>query len=155
MNDKATLSSLEKEIETLEKSRRRMLLSVALFMLVWFVPQILESLGPETFPRGLRALFAVLGAVGGIVWMVLMLRFHRLQTKVRNRPELQERLNDERVRQLRREAVYRGWVTMVVLVAVGVALAPFVEIPGQPLLMTLLLVGVEAPILFFLWLDRG
>ncbi len=155
MNNEAALSPLENEIETLEASRRRMLLSVALFMLLWFLPQILEELGTEAFSGSLRSLFAILGAAGGIVWMVLMFRFHRLQTKVRNRPELRERLNDERIVQLRREAVYRAWVTLLVLVAMGVALAPFAELPSQALLMTLLLVGVDAPILFFLWLDRG
>ena len=39
-------------------------------------------------------------------------------------------------------------------VALGVAVAPFVELPVRAVLLTLLLVAVDAPILFYLALDR-
>ncbi len=147
--------SLTDQVESLEKSRRHMMISLVGTLLLWFVPQILEDAVPDAMPHALKATCVFLGMAGGLLWVVLMLRYHRFQNMVRNRPELRDRLNDERIGQLRREAIYRGWVVLLVFVAAGVALAPFVALPVQALLLTLLMVGVSAPLLFFLWLDRG
>ena len=78
-------------------------------------------------------------AAGAAVWLVAMGRYHRFQRRILADPELRRRLDDERVITLRREAVYRGWLVLVVAVALGVVVAPFVELPDQAVLLTLLL----------------
>ena len=155
MAPQASGPSLNDQVEALERSRRRLMIALVITILLWFVPQILDDLAPAALPHTLRSILVVLGVVGGLLWMGFMLRYNRFQRMVRNRPELRERLDDERIGQLRHQAVYRGWVALLICVAVGVAVAPFVTIPDQALLLTLLLVGVTAPIVFFLWLDRG
>jgi hypothetical protein len=43
---------------------------------------------------------------------------------------------------------------VAIAIALGVAVAPFVEIPDQGLLLTLMLLVVNSPIVYFLVLDR-
>lgn len=142
------------EIEALERSRRRMLLSVVIALAVWIVPQILHTSLEDGLPRPVYAALVLAGIAGALVFVVLMLRYHRFQTRVQSDPELRRRLDDERVVALRKEAIYRGWWTVALAIALGVAIAPFVEIPDQGLLLTLMLIVVNAPIVYFLVLDR-
>lgn len=147
--------ALKDQAESLEKSRRRLMIALVATTALWFLPQILDSFVPEAIPHSLKTVLIFLGLIGNLLWLVFMYRFFRYQQLVLGRPELQDRLEDERIGAIRREAGFRGWATLLVFVAVGVGLAPFVVIPVQALLMTLLMVGVTAPLLFFLWLDRG
>jgi len=142
------------EIEALERSRRHMLVAVLIASTIWFAQMILSGLVGDGLPANLKiALFAA-GMVGALAFMLLMFRFHRFQMRVHGDPALRERLNDERIQEVRREAIYRSWWVLVIAVALGVAVAPFVELPDQALLLTLMLVAVNGPIVFFLALDR-
>jgi hypothetical protein len=142
------------EVESLERWRRQMLATVVVTTILWFVPQILQTVLADGLPAAARAALVVAGLLAALVWMLAMWRYHRFQQRVHADPELRRRLDDERVLALRREAIYRGWLVLVVAVALGVAVAPFVELPDQAVLLTLLLIGVDAPIVFFLALDR-
>lgn len=141
-------------LDALERSRRHMLTAVVVTSILWIVPQILQDVLSEGLSGPARGALILAGLAGGLIWMVSMWRFHRFQQQVLDDPDLRRRLDDERVLALRREAIYRGWIVMVVAVSLGVAAAPFVELPDLAVLLTLLLLGVNAPIMFFLALDR-
>lgn len=142
------------DLEALDRSRRQMLASVVITSALWLVPQILQTALGDGLPRPVTAMLILAGLAGAVVWMVFMWRMHRFQQRVLASDDLRHRLDDERVIALRREAIYRGWVVLLILLAIGVAVAPFVELPVMAVLLTLLLVGVDAPIVFFLALDR-
>ena len=142
------------EIETLERSRRRMLASVVVTSALWLVPQIVQGLWAGALPRGLAVALVLAGVGGALAWMAFMWRYHSFQQRVMTDPELRSRLDDERVVALRKDAILRGWGVLVAALAAGVAAAPFVDLPDVPVMLTLLLVGVNAPIVFFLILDR-
>lgn len=143
------------QIEALDRSRRQMLASVAITSVLWFLPSIVQGLWAGTLPRGLNIVLILAGIAGAAVWMFSMWRYHNFQQKVQADPELRRRLDDERVIALRKEAILGGWGILLAALTVGVALAPFVELPDVPVMLILLLVGVNAPILIFLILDRG
>ena len=142
------------ELEDLDCARRHMLLALVIASILMLLPQILMSVSEESVPHAVTAGLAIAAMVGGFVWMGFMWRFHRFQQRVKNRPELRGFLNDERVMAIRREAVFRTWFVLVVIIGLGVAVAPFVTLPDQTVLLTLLLVAVDTPLLFFLALDR-
>jgi hypothetical protein len=147
--------SVAHQIEVLDRSRRQMLASVVVTSVLWFLPQIVQGLWAGSLPPVLNKVLIVAGLAGAGVWMAAMWRYHRFQQKVQADPELRRRLDDERVIALRKEAILRGWGILLAALTVGVALAPFVELPDVPVMLILLLVGVNAPILIFLILDRG
>lgn len=153
MNDSAS-EPTPSALEGLDRARRHMLLALVIASVLMLLPQILLSVSEDHVPHAVTAGLAIAAMVGGFVWMGFMWRFHRFQQRVKNRPELRRHLNDERVVAIRREVVFRSWVVLVVLLAAGVAVAPFVALPDQAVLLTLRLVAVDAPILFFLTLDR-
>jgi hypothetical protein len=142
------------DLEALDRSRRQMLASVVITSALWLVPQILQTALGDGLPRTVTAVLILAGLAGAVAWMVFMWRMHRFQQRVLASDDLRHRLDDERVIALRREAIYRGWVVLLILLAIGVAVAPFVELPVMAVLLTLLLVGVDGPIVFFLALDR-
>ncbi len=141
-------------VEALERARRHMLLAVVVTTTVWLLPQILVSAAEGLLPGTLVAVLSLAGVLGALAWMVFMWRFHRFQQRVLAQPELRQHLDDERVQQLRREAVFRAWVLLVVVIGAGVAASPFTALPDQAVLTTLLLLAVDAPLVFFLVLDR-
>lgn len=143
------------DIDALDRARRRMLTAVLVTSTLWLLPQILQGILGDGMPRVLSTTMILAGVAGALAWMFFMLRFHRFQTRVHGDPELRGRLDDERVLAVRREAIYRGWLLVVVALGLGVAVAPFAELPDQAVLMTLMLLAVNAPIVFFLVLDRG
>ena len=142
------------DLDALERTRRNMLVAVAATVTLWLAPQIVRAGTQGRLPHALDTVLLLGGMVGALAYVVFMLRFHRFQKRILSEPRLREMMNDERIGALRREAVYRGWIVLVVAVALGVAVAPFVELPVRAVLLTLLLVAVDAPILFYLALDR-
>ncbi len=143
------------QLDALEQSRRIMLLAVIITSNLWLLPLIIQNIFEDSLSRGLYSVLVIAGILGGLVWMVSMFKYHRFQMRVLEDPELRERLDDERVLEIRREAIYRGWFVLVVALALGVGAAPFFDLPDQAVLLSLLLLGVNAPIVFFLILDRG
>ena len=143
------------DLDALDRSRRHMLIAVVATSTLMLLPQILQGILDDKLPDKLGSALILAGIAGALAFVVFMLRFHRFQTRVHGDPELRQRLDDERVLEMRREAVYRGWVTLVVVVGLGVAVAPFAALPDQAVLLTLMLLAVNAPILFFLALDRS
>ena len=143
------------ELDALDRSRRHMLIAVVTTSTLWLVPQILRGVFDEGLPQALNNALIVAGVVGALAYVFFMLRFHRFQMRIHGDPELRERLDDERVIELRKESIYRGWIILVLAVGLGVAVAPFADLPDQPVLLTLMLLAVNAPIMFFLALDRG
>lgn len=143
------------EIEALDRSRRQMLVAVVVTTALWMIPQILRGIGGDRLPHTLSAVMILIGVAGALANVFFMLRYHRFQMRVLADPDLRERLDDERVLDVRREAIYRGWVILVLLIGLGIGVAPFADLPDQAVLLTLMLVAVNAPILFFLALDRG
>jgi uncharacterized membrane protein len=87
--------------------------------------------------------------------MFFLWRMHRFKRRLQADPATRDRLEDERVREVRREAIYRSWFALVVALGLGVALTALVSVPARPLMLVLLLLAVDAPIVFFLVLDRG
>jgi len=151
--DSHAVSRSPSDLDALERSRRRMLMAVVAASTLWLAPQIVRGFFPTGLPHALSASLALAGMAGALAYLVFMMRFHGFQRRVLGDPELRERMNDERVIALRREAIYRGWIVLVLAVGLGVAAAPFTDLPDQATLLTLLLVAVDAPILFFLALD--
>jgi hypothetical protein len=143
------------EIEALDRSRRHMLVTVIVASTASMLPWILRGALGESLPPTLNTVLILVGVAGAVAYVVFMMRFHRFQTRVHGDPALRARLDDERVLALRREAISRGWLVLVVVLGLGVAVAPFAALPDQAVLMVLLLVAVNAPIGFFLFLDRG
>lgn len=141
-------------LEDLDRARRHMLSSLVIASVLMLLPQILLSISEESVPHTVTVGLAIAAMIGGFVWMGFMWRFHRFQQRVKNQPELRRSLNDERIVSIRREAVFRTWFVLVVIIGLGVAVAPFVTLPDQAVLLTLLLVAVDTPLLFFLALDR-
>jgi hypothetical protein len=141
-------------IEVLDRARRRMLVAVVLTSTLWLGPQILVAVAEDLLSGAVVAGLSLAGVVGAVAWMVFMWRVHRLQRRVLRQPDLRRRLDDERTGQLRREAGFRAWVLLVVVLGAGVAASPFATLPDQAVLLTLLLLAVNAPIVFFLVLDR-
>ena len=141
-------------IEALDRARRRMLVAVVVTSTLWLLPQILVSVSEDLLPGAAIAALSLAGVLGAMAWMVFMWRFHRFQQRVLGQPELRRRIDDERVQQLRREAVFRAWVLLVLVIGAGVAASPFTALPDQAILQTLLLLAVNAPLVFFLILDR-
>lgn len=143
------------DLDVLERSRRQMLIAVVATSSVWMVAQIVQAIFNNRLPSPFNAILVIAGIIGALAFVVFMLRFHRFQMKVLADPKLRQRLDDERVIELRKEAIYRGWIILIIAIAIGVAVAPFIDLPGQVVLLTLMLIGVNAPIMFFLALDRG
>lgn len=143
------------EIEALDRYRRQMLIALVAATTLWIVPQILREALVNWLPQALNNTLILAGVAGALAYVVLMMRFHRYQRRIQADPDLRERLDDERVIELRKTAVYRGWVALVVAIGLGVAVAPFTDLPDQAVLLTLMLVAVNTPILFFLALDRS
>ena len=143
------------QLDALDRSRRHMLTAVVATSTLWILPQILQGVLYETLPHIVNSILVIAGMTGGLAWMAFMFRYHRFQMRVLGDPELKKRLDDERITQIRREAIYRGWFVLVVAVAIGVFVAPFAELPDQAVLLSLMLLGVNAPIVFFLVMDRG
>lgn len=143
------------DLDVLDRSRRQMLITVVATSSVWMLAQIIQSIFQNRLPQSLNAILVIAGIIGALAFVVFMLRFHRFQMKVLADPELRQRLDDERVIELRKKAIYRGWIILIIAIAIGVAVAPFIDLPGQVVLLTLMLIGVNAPIVFFLALDRG
>lgn len=143
------------EIEALDQSRRHILVAVATTSTLWMLPEILRGVFGDTLPQVFNNVLILAGVIGSLAFMVFMFRFHRFQMRVLGDPELRQRLDDERVLELRREAIYRGWIILVIALAICVAVAPFTELPDQAVLLTLMLFGVNSPIVWFLILDRG
>ena len=93
--------------------------------------------------------------IGALAWMFFMWRYHRFRRGLLEDPSAAKQLDDERVRDLRRESIHRSWFVLVVATGVGVAGSALTDLPAQPILLALLLIAVEAPLVFFLCLDRG
>lgn len=146
--------SIVAEIESLERSRRAVLIAVVVTSAAWMLPQIVQSVMAESIPRLLNNALIITGILGALAFTGFMLRYHHFQTKVHGDPQLRSHLDDERIVELRKEAIYRGWFTVMVMIAAGVGIAPFAELPDQAILLALMLVAGNAPILFFLALDR-
>lgn len=150
-----TTNDTTNDLDVLDRSRRQMLIAVVATSSVWMVAQIIQSIFNNRLPSPFNAILVIAGIIGALAFMVFMLRFHRFQMKVLADPKLRQRLDDERILELRKEAIYRGWIILIIAIAIGVAVAPFIDLPGQVVLLTLMLIGVNSPIVFFLALDRG
>jgi hypothetical protein len=142
------------QIEILDRSRRRMLASVVATSVLWFVPQIVQGLWAGALPRGLTIVLVLAGIGAAFAWMGFMWRYHSFQQRVLADPDLRSRLDDERVVALRKDAILHGWAVLVAALGVGVAAAPFVDLPDMPVMLLLLLLAVDGPIVAFLILDR-
>ena len=142
------------EIEALEQSRRGVLIAVVVASVAWLGPQAIQGAFADSLPTLLNNALIIVGVLGSLAFMAFMFRYHRFERKILANPQLHSHLDDERVVEVRKEAVYRGWITLAIVIAAGVAAAPFTELPDQSVLLTLLLVAVNAPILFFLALDK-
>ncbi len=142
------------EIEALDHCRRRMIAAIVVSVAFWFVPQILQGLWESLLPRPVLVALVALGIAGGLAYMFFMMRFHRLQMRILADPRLDGSLNDERILALRQTAIHRGWVAMLVTMALGLGISFLVEIPDHVILLILLLVAIEVPLLAFLVLDR-
>lgn len=142
-------------IESLDRVRRRMLWAVVVTSLLWLLPQITLVGGADDLPATWRVPLVVATLFGAGAWMFFMWRMRRFNRRLRADPATRDRLEDERVREVRREAIYRSWFVIVVTLGLGVALSALVSVPSQPLMLVLLLLAVDAPIVFFLVLDRG
>ena len=143
------------ELDALDRSRRHMLMAVVITSILMLLPQIVRGIKDDLLPGALNTALVLVGVVGSLAFVIFMMRFHRFQMRVHGDPELRQRMNDERVIEMKMKAVYRAWVTVVVAVALGVAVAPFADLPDQVVLLTLMLLSVNAPIIFFLILDRN
>ncbi len=142
------------DIDALERSRRLMLLAVVATSTLMLLPMILYGIIGERLPRMLHDGLIIATIVGALTYVVFMMRFHRFQKRVLSDPDLRQRMDDERVLEMRKEAIYRGWMILVLVIGLGVSVAPFVDLPAQAVLLALMLVAVNMPILFFLDLDR-
>jgi amino acid permease len=140
--------------EAMDRVRRQMLIMVVVACTAWFAPQIVLTFSAELLSRTVVVILTLAGMAGAVAWMVQMWRYHRFQKRLGERPDLRHRLDDERVRTLRLQAIYRAWWVLAVVVAIGVGIGPFVELPHMAVLLTLLLLTVNLPIVFFLSLDR-
>ena len=113
-------------IEALDRARRRMLILVAVTCTLWFAPQIVLAFSADLLPRVAVVILTLAGMAGAVAWMSQMWCYHRFQQRLLERPDQRRHLDDERVRALRLQAVYRAWWVL----------------------------AVNAPIVFFLALDR-
>lgn len=142
-------------IDALDRARRQMLVAVVAASLVWLLPQVVLTAGNEELATPWLQTMSVVAVAGALAWMFFMWRYHRFRRRVESDEQLRERLDDERVREVRRESIYRSWWVLVVVIGLGVGLSALTELRAQPVLLVLLLVAVDAPLLFFLALDRG
>lgn len=142
-------------IDALDRARRRMLTAVVLTSLLWLLPQVALTARSGGLASPWGQVLAGLAALGALAWMFYMWRYNRFRRRIERDEELRRRLDDERVREVRRDSIYRSWWVLVVVIGVGVAATALTDLPAQPVLLALLLVAVDAPLLFFLAMDRG
>lgn len=154
MPETASVDAGIQVIEAMDRARRQMLIMVVVTCTLFLAPQIVLTFSAGHLSRAAVVILTLAGMAGAVAWMVQMWRYHRFQKRLCERPDLRRRLEDERVRALRLQAIYRAWWVLAVVVAIGVGIGPFVELPHMAVLLTLLLLTVNLPIVFFLALDR-
>lgn len=142
-------------IDALDRARRQMLWAVIVTSTLWLLPQVVLATDWGGLAVAWRAGLGLAAAAGALAWMFFMWRYHRFQRNIRGDEALSRRVDDERVREVRRESIQRAWYVLVVALGLGVAASAWADLPAQPILLALLLLGVNLPLLFFLHLDRG
>ena len=141
-------------IDALDRSRRHLMIVVVITSSIMLLSQAAGSAFFDHTPQILKNVLILAGVAGSLLFVVFMMRYNRFQMRVLADPDLRKRLDDERVLSLRREAIMHGWVAVLVVVAIGVGIAPFVELPDQAVLPVLLLLAVHTPLVSFLIRDR-
>jgi hypothetical protein len=152
--DSKLLDRSANDIDALDRSRRHLFVLVIITSSIMLLSQAAGAAFFHDMPPLLSKILILAGVAGSLLFVVFMMRYQRFQMRVHGDPELRKRLDDERVITLRKEAIMHGWVAVLVAVAAGVALAPFVELPDQAVLPVLLLLAVNTPLVSFLIRDR-
>ncbi len=138
-------------IERLDRERRRLLLVILIVFNLWQIPSIFLDAFDGQMPR---LALVLLTTVGAIAFTYTMLRWHFLKKGICADPELASTIDDERVKSLWLSASQKGWVALILWLAVFRAIGAFHDLPMGLVLQSGIVIGISIPIISFLYLDR-
>jgi hypothetical protein len=133
--------------EQLAERRNRLLVLNAASFVVWQA----ATFGPHLSGRAVAPLVIVVGLLGFVAWAWTIVILLRPVGDARTRAAL----NDELSRHHWRRAVLAGYWAMLATAAGALAFVSLVPVPAILALRVIVVVGVAAPLLRFVVLERG
>ena len=134
------------ETEGLARRRNRLLILNATGFVLWQA----SSFGPYLAGRPGAPLVVVIGLAAFVLWAVSFALILRPVADARTRAAL----DDELTRHHQLQAFLSGYWAMLFAAAAGLALSSFVPLPALLVLRVLVIIGVAAPLLRFVVLER-
>lgn len=134
-------------IDTLAARRNRLLVGNACGFLIWQAC----TFGPHLAGHGVAPLIIVFGIAGFLLWGVTLWQLLRPIPDARTRAAL----DDELTRHHQQRAMLAGYWAMLLTAAAALAVASFMPLASLLVLRVLIAVGVAAPLLRFVVLERA
>jgi hypothetical protein len=135
------------EDEVLARRRNRLLVVNATGFVIWQA----GSFGPHLAGRPAAPLIIGIGLVGFVLWALSLALLWRPVGDARSRAAL----DDELTRHHWLQSMLAGYWVMLGVAAAGLAVTSLVAIPAVLVLRMLVVVGVAAPLLRFVVLERS
>ena len=135
------------DAEAIARRRNRLLVVNAVAFVVWQ----LGSFGPHLVGRPGTPVVIAVGLAAFLAWMVSLVLLLRPTADARTR----DVLDDELTRHHRQRAMLAGYWVMLVVAAGAVVVSTLVPSSAVLLLRAVVALGVAAPLLRFVALERG
>jgi hypothetical protein len=135
------------ELEAIVRRRNRLLVVNAVGFAVWQ----LGSFGPHLVGRPDTPVVIAIGIAGFLAWMISLALLLRPTADARTR----DVLDDELTRHHRQRAMLAGYWVMLVVAAGAVVVSTLAPDSAALALRAIVAVGVAAPLLRFVALERG
>jgi len=139
------------EIEKLVRSRSRITLLMAVTFAIWQGGQIASKLmSPE---MSLYALASGIGGLGAVAYAISALFLFIYYRRVK-KAKLGCTLNDEWAQHVRTKAIQYGFFYMIGATSLLYGASAVWQIPAQPTLQTIIVVGVVSTIFAYIWIEH-
>jgi hypothetical protein len=148
-----TRASLQARVEARNQQLRRALVATIGAYSLWQVPALLNEL--KLLPPPMGKISSLIAVAGGALWLLVLLRLHRLQLAIQADPALREALNDERIRHTRQRAFNTGFVVVLGYLAGMRVLCSRLDVSAAVSLQLGLFLAVTSTLSAFLVYDRN
>jgi hypothetical protein len=141
---------VESRIEERNRELRRALLAFLVAFCFWQLPLLIR----ESADVQVTGPFAVVAALGAVLFAVSTFRLYRVQRAIAADPVAREALNDERIRQVRLRSFNVGFFALATYVGLLRLTAPVLALPMAIAAQLGITVAVVFPIAAFLLYER-
>lgn len=138
------------DIDKLVRNRSRILVLVGVVFTLWQGGDVAVKLLPAQ--SALLSIANTSVAAGSIMWVIAMLALVLFQFQVR-RANAVAVLEDDWSRHIRNKAKQAGFAWTIISIVIAFIIGKFIDLPSDPVLQGLILIGVVSTIFSYVWYE--